>query len=68
MDRAVRNAISMLGLPQHTAVRMASEYPADFLGRHAELGRIAAGCRASFVAVDASLNVQATWIDGKALA
>jgi N-acetylglucosamine-6-phosphate deacetylase len=67
MDRAVRNAISMLGLPQHTAVRMASEYPADFLGRRTELGRIAPGCRASFVAVDAALNVQATWIDGQAL-
>jgi N-acetylglucosamine-6-phosphate deacetylase len=61
----VRNAISMLGLPQHTAVRMASEYPADFLGRHAELGRIAPGYRANFVAVDAALSVQATWIEGR---
>jgi N-acetylglucosamine-6-phosphate deacetylase len=44
---------------------MASEYPADFLGRGAELGRIAPGCRANFVAVDAALNVQHTWIDGR---
>jgi N-acetylglucosamine-6-phosphate deacetylase len=56
----------MLGLPQHTAVRMASEYPADFLGRRGELGRIAPGYRANFVAVDAALTVQATWIDGNA--
>jgi N-acetylglucosamine-6-phosphate deacetylase len=68
MDRAVRNAISMLGLPQATAVRMASEYPADFLGRRGQLGRIAPGCRASFVAVNAALDVQATWIDGKPVA
>jgi N-acetylglucosamine-6-phosphate deacetylase len=65
MDRAVRNTSALLGLPQATAIRMASEYPADFLGRGAELGRIAPGCRANFVAVDAALNVQHTWIDGR---
>jgi N-acetylglucosamine-6-phosphate deacetylase len=65
MDRAVRNAIALLNLPQATAVRMASEYPAAFLGRSAELGRIAPGCRANFVAVDAALTVQHTWIDGQ---
>jgi N-acetylglucosamine-6-phosphate deacetylase len=67
MDRAVRNAIALLGLPQATAIRMASEYPANFLGRGAELGRIAPGCRANFVAVDAALTVQHTWIDGTML-
>jgi N-acetylglucosamine-6-phosphate deacetylase len=67
MDRAVRNAIALLGLPQATAIRMASEYPARFLGRAAELGRIAPGCRANLVAVDAALNVQGTWIDGRML-
>jgi N-acetylglucosamine-6-phosphate deacetylase len=65
MDRCVRNAISLLGVAPATAIRMASQYPADFLGRAHELGRIAPGCRASFVAVDADLNVQGTWIDGK---
>jgi N-acetylglucosamine-6-phosphate deacetylase len=67
MDRAVRNAIALLGLPQATAIRMASQYPADFLGRGAELGRIAPGCRANFVAVDAALTVQQTWINGAML-
>ncbi|HUL19192.1 MAG TPA: amidohydrolase family protein, partial [Steroidobacteraceae bacterium] len=61
---AVRNAVAMLGLPQADAIRMASEYPAAFLGRAAELGRIACGCRANFVAVDAAFNVRHTWIDG----
>jgi len=64
MERAVRNAVAMLGLPQADAIRMASEYPAAFLGRAAELGRIACGCRANFVAVDAAFNVRHTWIDG----
>jgi N-acetylglucosamine-6-phosphate deacetylase len=67
MDRAVRNAVALLGLPQATAIRMASEYPAQFLGRGAELGRIAPGCRANLVAVDAALKVQGTWIDGQLL-
>ncbi len=65
MDRAVCNAVALLGLPQSTAIRMASEYPAAFLGRSAELGRIAPGCRANFVAVDAALSVLHTWIDGR---
>jgi N-acetylglucosamine-6-phosphate deacetylase len=67
MDKALRNAIRQLALPQATAVRMASEYPATFLGRGAELGRIAPGCRASFVAVDQTLTVQRTWIDGQTI-
>jgi N-acetylglucosamine-6-phosphate deacetylase len=67
MDKALRNAIRQLDLPQSTAVRMASEYPADFLGRSAELGRIAPGCRANFVAVDQALAVQRTWIDGQTI-
>ncbi len=67
MDRAVRNAVALLGLPQATAIRMASEYPAQFLGLGARLGRIAPGYRANLVAVDSALNVQATWIDGRML-
>jgi N-acetylglucosamine-6-phosphate deacetylase len=67
MDKALRNAIRQLALPQATAVRMASEYPATFLGRGAELGRIAPGCRASLVAVDQTLTVQRTWIDGQTI-
>ena len=64
MTDAIRNAISMLGLPLQEAVRMASEYPADFLGLSGELGSIKAGQRASFVAADDDLNVLSTWIDG----
>jgi N-acetylglucosamine-6-phosphate deacetylase len=67
MDRAVRNANALLGLPLATTIRMASEYPAAFLGRSGEVGRIAPGCRANFVAVDAALSVRQTWIDGQLL-
>jgi N-acetylglucosamine-6-phosphate deacetylase len=65
MASCVRNAMSMLGLPLPEAVRMASLYPAQFLGLSAELGRIAPGYRANFVLTDDQLRVLDTWIDGE---
>jgi N-acetylglucosamine-6-phosphate deacetylase len=64
MASAVRNAVSLLGLDIVEAARMASEYPAEFLGLGFELGRIAPGYRANLVLMDDELNVQKTWIDG----
>lgn len=64
MVTAVRNSVSLLGLPLEEAARMASTYPADFLGLAATHGRIAAGYRADLVALDANLDITATWIDG----
>src|SRR5262249_36301899 len=49
MASCVRNTVSMLGLPLPEAVRMASLYPAEFLGLGTEMGRIAPGYRANFV-------------------
>lgn len=65
MASAVRNAIAMLKLPIETAVRMASTYPAQFLGLGDELGRIAPGYRANLVLADDDLQVRATWIGGE---
>lgn len=64
MASCVRNAVSMLGLPLAEAVRMASLYPAQFLGLAHEIGRIAPGYRANLVLVDDELRVLDTWIDG----
>ncbi len=64
MAAAVRNAISLLGLEVAEAARMASEYPAEFLGLGHELGRIAPGYRANLVLMNEELEVQKTWIDG----
>ena len=66
MASAVRNATSMLNVPLAEAVRMASQYPAEFLGLGHQLGRIAPGYRANFVLADEELNVLETWIDGRA--
>jgi N-acetylglucosamine-6-phosphate deacetylase len=68
MASAVRNAVGLLGLPLETAARMASTYPAEFLGLGGELGRIAPDYRANLVLLDAELHVLDTWIDGTAAA
>lgn len=64
MAAAVRNSVEMLGLPLDEAVRMASTYPADFLGLGASHGRIAVGYRADLVAMDEGCNVRRSWIAG----
>ena len=68
MASAVRNCVELLGLPLEQAARMASTYPAEFLCLGGELGRIAPGYRANLVAADEDLNIQDTWIDGRAAA
>ena len=64
MAGAVRNAVSLLGPDVVEAARMASEYPAEFLGLGHELGRIAPGYRANLVLMDHEFKVQRTWIEG----
>ncbi|MGH8080401.1 MAG: N-acetylglucosamine-6-phosphate deacetylase [Lysobacter sp.] len=64
MATAVRNTVQRLGLPLDEACRMASTYPAEFLGLGHELGRIAPGYRADLVALDDAMTVQDTWIAG----
>jgi N-acetylglucosamine-6-phosphate deacetylase len=65
MASCVRNATTMLDLPLPEAVRMASLYPAQFLGLDGELGRIAPGYRANLVLADDQIRVLDTWIDGR---
>jgi len=64
MATAVRNCVHQVGVPLEEAARMASTYPAQFLGLADTLGRIAPGYRADLVALDAQLQVQSTWIGG----
>jgi N-acetylglucosamine-6-phosphate deacetylase len=68
MATAVRNAVSLLDLDIAEAARMASEYPAEFLGLGSELGRIAPGYRANLALLNDDLEVQRTWIEGVASA
>jgi len=66
MASAVRNTVQRLGLPLEEACRMASQYPAEFIGLGGELGRIAPGYRADLVVLDEALDVRGSWIAGKA--
>ncbi len=65
MASAVRNAVHMLGVRVEDAVRMASTYPAEFLGLGHEIGHIKPGYRANLVLADEALQVLDTWIDGQ---
>jgi N-acetylglucosamine-6-phosphate deacetylase len=65
MASTVRNAVELLGLELPEAAKMASQYPAEFLGLRGELGRIAPGYRANLVLVDDEIGVKTTWIDGR---
>ncbi|MDR2871099.1 MAG: N-acetylglucosamine-6-phosphate deacetylase [Xanthomonadaceae bacterium] len=65
MASAVRNTVSLLGLPLAEAARMASTWPAQFLGIDATHGRIAPGYRADLVSLDAAMQVTDTWIAGQ---
>ncbi len=64
MASAVRNAVAMLGVTTDEALRMASAYPAAFLGLGKTHGRIAPGYAADLVALDADFTVRHTWIGG----
>jgi N-acetylglucosamine-6-phosphate deacetylase len=63
MATAVRNCIELLGLDPAEACRMASQYPADFLGLR-DRGRMAPGLRADLTLLSDSLVVQNTWVGG----
>jgi N-acetylglucosamine-6-phosphate deacetylase len=64
MATAVRNTVNLLQVDVADAVRMASRYPAAFLGLSQAYGRIAAGYRANLTIADDELKVLETWVDG----
>jgi N-acetylglucosamine-6-phosphate deacetylase len=65
MASAVRNAVELLQLPLEEALRMASAYPADFLGIAGLRGRLRPGLAADLVLLDDRLRARETWIDGE---
>jgi len=66
MATAVRNSVELLGLSLEEAARMASTYPAQFLGLGDRYGRIAPGYQADLVLLDEQMQVVGTWIAGSA--
>lgn len=64
MASAVRNSVALLHLDRTEAWRMASRYPAEFIGVQKHFGRIELGCSADFVLLDDHLNVRDCWQRG----
>lgn len=65
MATAVRNCVQKVGLPKDEALRMASTYPAEFLGLGAELGRIAPGYRANLTILNNQMVVSGVVVEGE---
>jgi N-acetylglucosamine-6-phosphate deacetylase len=65
MAQAVRNTIGLLGVERQEALRMASLYPAQFLGQSDRRGRLAQDYVADLVLLDQNDHVLGTWVAGK---
>ena len=57
-------SVAMLGVMPQEALRMASLYPARFLGLDDRLGLLAPGYRADLVLLDQHLHPLTTWVAG----
>lgn len=64
MASAVRNSVNTLDVSLSEALKMASLYPAQYLGLSTQKGRIADGFDADFVVLDEHINVIAHYING----
>jgi N-acetylglucosamine-6-phosphate deacetylase len=64
LPQAIRNCVTLLGLDLEEALRMASLYPAEFLGLADRRGRIAPGYAADLTLLGPDLEVLGTWVDG----
>jgi len=65
MAKAVSNCVQLLDLSIEEALRMASLYPAEFLGISNYLGRIRAGYKADLILIDEKHNVINSWKNGQ---
>jgi N-acetylglucosamine-6-phosphate deacetylase len=65
MATAIRNCVTLFGFEREEALRMASLYPAMFLGLATERGRIAPGFIADLVLLDPTHAALGTWVAGE---
>ena len=61
---AIAYVIENLNLGLEEALRMASTYPAEAIGRQDEFGHARAGNHANLVFLDERLDVIETWVEG----
>lgn len=65
MDRALRNAIEMLGVDLPQAAAMVSYNPAKVLGLHESKGLVKQGYDADLVMLDSDLMIEKCWVGGQ---
>jgi N-acetylglucosamine-6-phosphate deacetylase len=65
MIEAVENATKLLDLPLEEAIRMASLYPAQYLGLGDSLGLLKSGYKANMVHFSDNFDVTSTWVAGQ---
>lgn len=65
---AVRFMVNNVGIPYIDALKMATIFPATFIGMEKELGVLKPSARADFLWLDNDLNVQSVWRAGEFLA
>ena len=67
MASAVRNCVNLLDVSLGEALRMASLYPAQFLGLDTRIGRLEKGYDADLVWLNDDLQCAMSWIGGMAM-
>jgi N-acetylglucosamine-6-phosphate deacetylase len=65
MAQAVENTHLGLGLPLDESIRMATQYPADYINQGKVRGALTLDHQADFVVLSDDFKVQATWIAGQ---
>lgn len=65
LNRAVRNMVSLSGVPLAEAVAMASETPAAILGAGERKGKLQAGYDADLIVMGEDYQVRATYVRGR---
>jgi len=65
MAGAVRNTVHTLGIALDEALRMAGQYPAEFMAVDNCRGHLRSGYRADIALLDDDLHLQATWLGGE---
>jgi N-acetylglucosamine-6-phosphate deacetylase len=67
MATAIKNAHNHLNITLEEAIRMASLYPAKYLGLEATTGHLQTNALANFVVLNDDIVVTQTWVHGKML-
>lgn len=65
MAAAVKNTHIKVNVALDEAIRMATQYPADYIKVSDTFGHLRAGARADFVVLDNDLATEETWIAGE---